>query len=285
MNSAKVVMGLLVASLITNVYLLATRSSGSSALAARSSSGTAHGERQGAFSAPSRGTPAPGLPASDPAECASLDPGAREREAALTAQLLKAQAALEEFRPLSERFEQAAERSPEIEEQARAALDKVFATRPAQKPVYEVECHGAVCLLKVDDDRDRNVWWKSLQESSAAGDAFRKMNFSVIYGTYVEVASPEQQAARRYVHSVLNVIQSSPATAVCKERSPIPGDVMLHVVLGSARAVRVIMIGSLADKDFGACLRPVLDQAPSQVPPLPASISSLPENGIMVSAP
>jgi hypothetical protein len=98
MSSVKVVTGLLVASLITNVYLLTTRSSGSSELAARSSAGAVHGERRGERWALSRETPAPGLPVSDPADRASLDPGAREREAALTAQLLKAQAALEEYR-------------------------------------------------------------------------------------------------------------------------------------------------------------------------------------------
>jgi len=284
MNSAKVVMGLLVASLVTNVYLLAARSSGSSALAARSSSGTAHGELRGALSAPSRGTPAPGLPASDPAECASLDPGAREREAALTAQLLKAQAELEEHRPLNERFQPAAERSPELEEQARAVLDKVFATRPDQTRVYAVECRGAVCLLKVDDDQERDVWWKSLQESSAVRDALR-ISLSVVLGTYFEVASPEQQAASRYVQSLFDAIRSSPATTACKQQFPTPGEVVLRVVLGSAREVRVTMLGRLADKDFGVCLRPVLDQAASQVPPLPASISSLPVRMTLIHVP
>jgi hypothetical protein len=284
MNGAKVVMGLLVASLVTNVYLLGTRASGSSALAARSSSGTAHGELRGALSAPSRGMPASGLPASDPAECASLDPGAREREAALIAQLLKAQAELEEYRPLNERFQPAAERSPEFEEQAKAVLDKVFATRPDQKPVYAVECHGPVCLLKVDDDQERDVWWKSLQESSAVRDALR-MSFSVVFGTYFEVASPEQQAASRYVQSVFDAVRSSPATAACKQQFPTPGEVVLRVVLGSAGAVRVTMLGGLADKDFGVCLRPVLDQAPSRVPPLPASISSLPARMTLIHVP
>ena len=285
MNSAKVVMGLLVASLITNVYLLASRSWGNSALAARGSSGTAHGERRGELSAPLRTTPAPGLPASDPAERASLDPGAREREAALTAQLLKAQAELEEYRPLDERFKRAAERSPELEEQARAALDKIFATRPGQKPVYAVECHGAVCLLKVDDDQERSVWLKSLQESSAVRDVFRKKSFSPLFGTYVEVASPDQLAASRYAESVFDVIRSSPATAACKQQFPTPGEVVLRVVLGSAGEVRVTMTGRLADKDFGVCLRPVLDQAPSQVPPPPSGVSGSPDNGLVVSAP
>jgi hypothetical protein len=283
MSRAKVVTGLLVASLITNVYLLATRASGHSDLAARSSSGAAHGERRGERSAPSQGTPAPGRPASAPAKPASLDPGAREYEAALTAQLLKAQAELEEHRPLGERFQQAAERSPEIEEQARVELDKIFVTKPGQKPVYAIECHGAVCLLKVDDDQDRDVWMRSLQSSTR--DVFRKMSFSVLYGTYVEVSSPEQLAASRYVQSVFDVIRSSPATTACKQQFPTPGNVVLRVVLGSAREVRVTMTGTLADKDLGVCLRPVLEQAPSQVPPPPANISSLPDSGMVVSVP
>jgi hypothetical protein len=198
--------------------------------------------------------------------------------------LLKAQAELEERRPLADRFEQAVERSPDVEEQARAALDKIFVTGPGQKPVYAVECHGAVCLLKVDDDQDRNVWWKTLQESSARRDVFGKMSFSVVYGTYAEVSSPEQLAALRYVHSVLDTIRSSPATTACKQQFPAPGEVLLHVALGPERAVRVIMIGRLADEDLGACLRPVLDEALLQVPP-PTNISTLPENGIAISVP
>jgi hypothetical protein len=34
-----------------------------------------------------------------------------------------------------------------------------------------------------------------------------------------------------------------------------PGEVVLGVVLGAAREVHVTMQGSLADQDFGACLR------------------------------
>jgi hypothetical protein len=45
------------------------------------------------------------------------------------------------------------------------------------------------------------------------------------------------------------------------------------------------MTGKLADKDFGACLRPVLEQAPSQVVALPANITSLPHNVTIISVP
>jgi hypothetical protein len=72
------------------------------------------------------------------------DPATREREAALTRELLKAQAELEEHWPLTDRLQRGAERSPETEEQARTARDKVSGAKPGQKPAFTVECRGAV---------------------------------------------------------------------------------------------------------------------------------------------
>jgi hypothetical protein len=43
------------------------------------------------------------------------------------------------------------------------------------------------------------------------------------------------------------------------------------------------MTGKLADKELGACLRPVLEQAPSHVAALPAKITSLPRNVTIIA--
>jgi hypothetical protein len=159
----------------------------------------------------------------------------------------------------------------------------VFGIKPGQKPVYTVECRGAVCSLNVDDELDRNDWMQTLQSSNER-KRFRGMTFGVT-GTYLEIASPEHLAASRYADSVIKVIQSSPALAACKQRFPTPGEVVLAVELGPARAVRVTMTGKLADKAFGACLRPVLEQAPSQVAAVPANITNLPHNVTIISVP
>ena len=159
----------------------------------------------------------------------------------------------------------------------------MFGAKPGQKPVYTVECRGVVCSLKVDDELDRNDWMRTLQ-SSDERKLFRGMSFGVA-GTYFEVASAEYLAASRYADSVFKVIKSSPAIAACKQRFPTPGEVVLAVELGPARDVRVTMTGKLADKDFGACLRPVLEQAPSQVAAVPANITSIPHNVTIISVP
>ena len=56
------------------------------------------GERRGELALPSRAVPAR-TASGEPAEGVANDPAAREREAALTGELLKAQAELEEHRP------------------------------------------------------------------------------------------------------------------------------------------------------------------------------------------
>lgn len=239
-------------------------------------------ERHGELAIPSRAVPARAA-SGEPAEGVVNDPAAREREAALTGELLKAQAELEEHRPLPDRFQHGGERSPESEEQARAALDKVFVAKPGQKPAYTVECRGAVCSLSVDDNLDRHDWMQTLQSSSES-KLFRAMAFGAA-GTYLELASPEYLAGLRYVESVFKVIKSSPAIAACKQRFPTPGEVALAVELGPARAVHVTMTGKLADKEFGACLRPVLEQAPSEVAAPPANMTSLPHNVTIISVP
>lgn len=281
MNRTRLVTGVLIASLSANLYLLVTRNSGAPG-SAMSPHVATRNERRGELPMPSRAVPARAA-SGEPAEGVVNDSATREREAALTREVLKVQAELEEHRPLPDRFQQGGERSPDTEEQARAALDRVFGTKPSQKPVYTVECRGAVCSLNVDDELDRNEWMRTLQSSNER-KLFRGMAFGVA-GTYLEIASPEYLAASRYVESVFKVIQSSPATAACKQRFPTPGEVALAVELGPARAVRVAMTGKLANKDFGACLRPVLEQAPSQVAALPANITSLPHNVKIVSVP
>src|SRR5262245_11582706 len=280
MNRTRLGIGVLIASLSANVYLLVTRNSGApgSAMSPRAASS----ERRGELPIPSRAVPARAA-SGEPADGAVNDPAAREREAALTGALLKVQAELEEYRPLPDRFQRGGERSPEIEEQARAALDRMFVAKPGQKPSYTVECRGAVCSLNVNDNLDRSDWMRTLQ-SSDERKLFRGMVFGAA-GTYLEVASPEYLAGSRYVDSVFEVIKSSPAIAACKQRFPTPGAVVLAVELGPARAVRVTMMGKLADKDFGACLRPVLEQAPSQVAAPPANITSLPHNVTVISVP
>src|SRR5262249_50754178 len=166
----------LIVSLVANVYLFVTRNS-----AGQESAMSGHvatlSERRGELPIPSRAAPRAGAPSGEPAERAGNDPAAREREAALTAELLKAQAELEEHRPLPDRFQRGGERSPDTEEQARAALDKMFGTKPGQKPPYTVECRGAVCTLNVDDDLDRDDWMRTLQSSSER-KLFRGMLFS-----------------------------------------------------------------------------------------------------------
>jgi hypothetical protein len=280
MKRMTVLTGAFIVSLIANIYLLVTRASDSAERGAVSSSNPARSSRRGELPALSRVAPGPG----EARPSADDDSAAREREATLTAQLLKAQAALDEHRPLNEHFQDSLERSPEMEEQATAALDKILATRPGQKRIYTVECHGATCLLKVDEDQETNVWMKTLQESDER-DAFTRMQFGVA-GTYLRVASPEELAGARYVESVFVVIRNSPAVAACKQRFPTPtGHVVLRVVLSASRDVRVTMEGKLADQAFGACLRPVLEQAPSQVPPPPATVQSLPGNVQIVSVP
>jgi len=281
MNRTTVVTGVLIASLSANVYLLVTRSSGTSGSATSPPVAT-RSERRGELPVLSRAVPARAA-SGEPAEGEVNNPGTREREAALTRELLKAQAELEEHRPLPDRFQRGGERSPETEEQARAALDRVFGAKPGQKPVYTVECRGVVCSLKVDDELDRNDWMRTLQ-SSDERKLFRGMSFGVA-GTYFEVASAEYLAASRYADSVFKVIKSSPVIAACKQRFPTPGEVVLAVELGPARDVRVTMTGKLADKDFGACLRPVLEQAPSQVAAVPANITSIPHNVTIISVP
>lgn len=281
MNRTTLVTGALIASLSANVYLLVTRNPGASG-SAMSPHVATRSERRGELPILSRGVPARAA-SGEPAEGVVNDPATREREAALTRELLKAQAELEEHRPLPDRFQQGGERSPETEEQARAALDKIFVAKPGQEPAYTVECRGAVCSLNVDDKLDRNDWMRTLQ-SFDERNVFRGMAFGVA-GTYLEVASPEYLAASRYVESVFKVIQSSPEIAACKQRFATPGMVVLAVEIGPARAVRVTMTGKLADKDFGACLRPVLEQAPSQVAALPANITSLPRSVTIIGVP
>src|SRR5262245_1099388 len=193
MNRTGLVTGVLIASLSANVYLLVTRNSGASG-SAMSPHVATRSERRGELPILSRAVPARAA-SGEPAEGVVNDPATRAREAALTVKLLKAQAELEEHRPLSDRFQQGGERSPESEEQARAALDKMFRTQPGQKPAYTVECRGAVCSLNVDDELDRSDWMRTLQSSNER-KVFRGMSFGVA-GTYLEVASPEYLAATR----------------------------------------------------------------------------------------
>lgn len=273
MRNVKVLASLLVVSLIANAYLLVTRSSGPA-------------ERAGSTPpvASVRGEPRAVLPPSSrPAPASSgtaSEPEVREREAALTGQLLRSQAELEEHRPLAERFKQSADRSPEIEQQIKPTLDKVFPTRPGEKPVYSVECHGFVCALEVDDSQDVDAWMRALQGGTR--DVFRRFNFGIA-GTFLEVGSPEYIEGLRYAQSVLDAIKSSPGVAECKQRFHTPGRVVLSVVLAEGRQVRVAMEGELAGKDLGACLRPIVERAPSQVPPLPASIASIPRAVLIVA--
>jgi hypothetical protein len=225
MNRTRLVTGVLIASLSANVYLLVTRNSGASGSAVSPHVAT-RSERRGELPILSRAVPARAA-SGEPAEGVVNDPATRERDAALTRELLKAQAELEEHRPLPDRFQRGGERSPETEEQARAALDKVFGAKPGQKPVYTVECRGAVCSLNVDDELDRSDWMRTLQSSNER-KLFRGMTFGVT-GTYLEIASAEYLVAARYVESVFKVIQSSPAIAACKQRFPTPGEVVLAV--------------------------------------------------------
>jgi hypothetical protein len=290
MTNVKVMTGALVVSLIANVYLLATRSSETSTSPGTNRSGSKLAERAGGI--PTIARVAPGKVSSDPnatepgaerpEQGAEGDPEARKREAALTAELLKIQAALEEHRPLNERFKQSAERSPEIEEQIKPALDRIFPSKPGEKSPYTVECHGSVCSLDVDDNLDVNTWMHALQTRTR--DVVRSFNFGVA-GTYLEVGSPDWVAGEHYVQSVFSVIRDSPVVAECKQRFPTPGTVVLRVALGADREVHVTMEGDLADKAFGACLRPLLDRAPSEVPPPPGSLQSLPEAVLIVSVP
>lgn len=270
MKSVTALTGALVVSLIANVYLLVGRSSDGSGRMTVSPSNAAHNERRGELTMLPR--PAPALGGTPD------DREAPVREAALTAQLLKAQVELEAQR-LPE-FREHPDRSPEVEEQVKGALDRVYATMPGPKPLYTVECHGAACSLTFDDGQDPAVWMKPLQAPTI--DEFATVTLNAT-GAMVHVASPDSVLAARYVQSVFGVIRNSLAVADCKQRFPTPGEVVLGVVLGAARDVHVTMQGSLADQDFGACLRPEIEQAPSQVPPPPATVQSLPGSRMVVS--
>jgi hypothetical protein len=264
MTRATALTAALVASLIANVYLLIGRPSDG----ARMVGPPSHAERRGEL---------PPLPR--PAtNGAPADREAPAREAALTAQLLQTQAALEAQR--MPEFRAHPDRSPEVEAQVKAALDRVYATTPDPKPIYTVECHGAACAFTFDDGQDPAVWLKPLQGTKI--DEFVTVQLNAT-GATVHVASPDAVLADRYVQSVFGVIRNSPAVAECKQRFTAPGEVVLAVVLDTAHDVHVTMQGSLADQDFGACLRPVLDRAPAQVPPPPATVHSLPDNTLVVS--
>src|SRR5687767_10438940 len=118
MKSTKLVVGLLAVSLLVNAYLLATRSSDNAEPGATSTT-VARAERRGELPA----LPRAGLPSGGTAS--AQDDGettVRDREAALTAELLKSQAALAKHQSDLDRLRQSADRSPALEEQGKAAL-------------------------------------------------------------------------------------------------------------------------------------------------------------------
>jgi hypothetical protein len=274
---SKLVTGLLVVSLFVNAYLLATRSSGNPEPGATSAT-VARAERRGELPALPRAALPPGGTAS------AQDDGettAREREAALTAELLKSQAALAKHQSDRDRLRQSADRSPALEEQGKVALEQIFPTKAGQKPIYDIECYGERCMLQVDDSQDPEVWRNALQTSNA-NQLFRSILFTE-EGALLDPAPPEEVTGARYLQALFGAIQSSPATAACKQQFPAPGEVTLRAALGPTRDVSVTMTGTLADKEFGACLRPILDRAPGLVPPLPANVQSLPNSPSIVS--
>lgn len=266
----------LVVSVAMNVYLFATRPAPVTERAAD----TAGRPASRADQAPQRGAPghasgalrAPAAPQLA-AAAAPRDDDSAEREADLAAQLASVEADLAARRPLDEQFQLNTRRSPDVEAQIQGELDQVFGTKPGSKAAYTVECHGQVCELHVDLDQDRDAWMGALQHEYR--EPFEKMMFQASGPTYLGVRTPEQRAATSYVRSLFAMIRSSPDVERCKLHPSGRGEVVLTVRLDVDRRVRFAMAGPLADRDFGACLRPVLERISSQAPSLPANIRQL----------
>ena len=164
------------------------------------------------------------------------------------------------------------EPAPAIEAGLRAALEKAFPPRPGEPAPYSIECRDMTCKLDLDPGQDARAY-RVVLEKSLQGTM--KTVTGTSDGIYFDLMSPDDIAIDRYVASVFAVIRGSPETAACKQQFPAPGDVVIHLALDSARRVQVTMTGKLADADFGQCLRPIAEAAPSHVPPLPSNIRSL----------
>jgi hypothetical protein len=139
-----------------------------------------------------------------------------------------------------------------------------------------------VCSLHFDEDRAPEDWMQTLQHAPERVQ-FRGMMFGAA-GTYVEVAPPDYVDGARYASSLFDALRDSAGVKACKQRFPMPGDLVLGLERGPTRELRVTMIGSLADQPLAACLRQVAEQVLSQLPPPPANIESFP-GGMAVRMP
>ena len=241
----------LAASVAVNIYLIVTRPSG--------------GERSGPPTAVSstetRVIAAPRQP--DPAR------------GALEARLAQTEAELDKHRPLAEKFE-LAERAPEVEAQVKPFLDKIFP--PGAKPGYTIECHGRVCKLEADADRDN--WMEPLQHDPDGRGLFHGMTFDR-YATYLDVEPPEVVGGNRYLRSIFDLVRYSPDLERCKKEFPHPGKLDVQATLDAARHVVVQLGGELASTDIAACVRGVIDAVVASLP-LPADVSSLPDTAMTI---
>ena len=240
------------ASVATNIYLIVTRPD--PAAAPESVTAVSSTESRAIATAPRT---------SDP------------RHAALEAKLAQTEAELDKQRPMSERFD-LAERAPDVEAQVKPFLDRIFPAGP--KPGYTVECHGRVCKLEADADRDN--WMEPLQHDPDGRGLFRGMTFDR-YATYLDVELPEVVGGNRYLRSVFDLVRYAPELARCKKQFPQPGKLEVEASLDAGRHVVIQLAGELATAEIAGCLRSVIDQVIASMP-LPADVTSLPDTTLTI---
>ncbi|HEV7556015.1 MAG TPA: hypothetical protein VGO00_11195 [Kofleriaceae bacterium] len=227
-------------------------------------------------------------PASSPAQSASRTspvaslgtPSGRSDPArtALEAKLVETEAELDKHRPLAEKYE-LADRSPEVEAQVKPFLDKIFPAGP--KPGYMLECHGRVCRLEADADRDH--WMEPLQQDPDGRGLFHGMTFDR-YATYLDVEPPDRVAGNRYLRAVFDLVRHGPELAACKKQFPAAGSVSYQLTLDPSRHVVIATTGPLAGSELDRCSRDIVDRVIAGMQP-PADVSAIPDWTLMIEVP
>jgi hypothetical protein len=99
----------------------------------------------------------------------------------------------------------------------RPALDKVFEVKPgADKPPYEVECHGEVCKITVDHEIAPSKWTSELQSNADVRALSRGFSFGPD-GTYMQLDDAKYAAGKKTMARIATAVHDSPAIAACKK--------------------------------------------------------------------
>jgi hypothetical protein len=275
-STSVVVVGLLVASVGANAYLLLRRRDGGGGGA-----GAGATARAGNLARADEGRPAAGPVSAGrmPGAAGTAGAGAASCEAAtasLERTLAETQAQLEARLTIEDRYERDA-RSPDNEARMRPLMERLFAEAPAELG-HDLECHGMICRVEVvlPESAPQHDWQMEIQMAEERRGLF---GFIALQGgapdqdpvtremirvesAYLEMVDPAV-GDRSAVGDLMSAVFASPRVTACKTQHAAPGrlTVLVRFDVGAAgRRIALQYGGALADEPGGVCLRAVIDE-------------------------